>query len=102
MYENVKNAGAQGLVSAGMDAKQIQPIVNQVDTLEKNLCRMQEVLQALEGRLSLVTRPLVDEPCKQPSDIVNCSPMTQSLIRLNTMIERQIVQVSVLHDSLEI
>lgn len=99
MYENVK---AKSLGSAGMDAKQIQPIVIQVDTLEKNLCRMQEVLQTLEGRLSLVTRPLVDDPCKQPPDIVNCSPMTQRLISLNTMIERQIVQVSLLHDSLEV
>lgn len=101
MYENVK---AQGLEAVGMDAKQIQPIVNQVDTLEKNLCRMQDVLQTLEGRLSfiLITRPLVDDPCKQPPDIGNGSPMTQRLISLNTMIERQIVQVSLLHDSLEI
>lgn len=99
MYENVK---AQGLGAVGMDAKQIQPIVNQVDTLEKNLCRMQDVLQTLEGRLSLVTRPLISEACKQPQETGNVSPMTQRLISLNMMIERQIVQVSVLHDSLEV
>lgn len=99
MYENVK---AQSLGAVGTDAKQIQPIVNQVDTLEKNLCRMQDVLQTLEGRLSLVTRPLVNAQCEQPSDMSHASPMTQRLISLNTMIERQIVQVSLLHDSLEV
>lgn len=103
MHENVK-AGMQsdGWESVGTQLKQSQPVVNQIDMLEKNLCRMQDVLQTLESRLSLVTRPLVSESCKQPPDITNASPMTQRLTSLNMMLERQIVQATMLRDSLEV
>lgn len=100
MYENVK---AQGLGAAVMDAKQIQPIMDQVDMLEKSLCRMQGILQALESRLSPVTRPLlVNAQCKQPPDMAHASPMTQRLISLNMAVERQLDQVAAFLDSLEI
>ena len=74
----------------------------QIELFEKNLNRLQEIVVQLEGRLSPLMRPLVQQDCDHPPDSNNNSPLSRHLSSLNTTLERTITNLCVVHDSLEI
>lgn len=78
-----------------------QPVMYQMDMMEKNINRLQDMLAQLESRLSPITRPLVAQSSPVPEAAAN-SPMGQRLYHFNTMLEKAANDIGMLHDSLEV
>lgn len=81
--------------------RQTQPVMYQIEVMEKNIARLQDVLIQLESRLSPITRPLVGQTSPTPEPEAN-SPMGQRLYHFNTMLEKAANDIGMLHDSLEV
>lgn len=81
--------------------RQTQPVLYQMEVMEKNIARLQDVLLQLESRLSPITRPLVAQSSPVPEAAAN-SPMGQRLYHFNTMLEKAANDIGMLHDSLEV
>ena len=81
--------------------QQPKSIVYQLDLLEKNLNRLQEVVAQLEGRLGPIMTPVV-APDAEPMREQTGSPLSRHLYSLNCTIEKIITYLCVVHDALEI
>jgi hypothetical protein len=81
--------------------RQTQPVLYQMEVMEKNIARLQDVLIQLESRLSPITRPLVAPTNPVPESDAN-SPMGQRLYHFNALLDSVHTNIGLLHDALEI
>ena len=86
----------------GMEPKRPhQPVMYQMDAMEKHIARLQDVLIQLESRLSPIMRPMCVEKNSTPEPETN-SPMGQRLYHFNLLLEKIVTDIGTLHDSLEV
>jgi len=81
--------------------RQTQPVTYQIEVMEKNIARLQDMLIQLESRLSPITRPLVAQSNPVPESEAN-SPMGQQLYHFNMLLDGVVTNIGLLHDSLEV
>ena len=81
--------------------RQQQPVLYQMEMMEKNIARLQDTLIQLESRLSPITRPLVAQTNPVPESDAN-SPMGQRLHHFNMLLDSVVTNIGLLHDSLEV
>lgn len=86
----------------GMEPKRPQqPVMYQMDAMEKNIVRLQDVLVQLEGRLSPIMRTMCVDKNPTPESETN-SPIGQRLYHFNTILDKVVTDIGTLHDSLEV
>jgi len=81
--------------------RQTQPVLYQMEAMEKNIARLQDVLIQLESRLSPIMRPLAGQSSATPESDAN-SPMGQRLYHFNALLDSVVTNIGLLHDSLEV
>lgn len=85
-----------------ISTRQVPPIGLAVEQLEKELCGLQEVIHALEQRLSPVTRPIPETLGKEQMQGGGGSPLANQLDAYCYMVRRASANVRALIDCLEL
>lgn len=92
-----------GPQTAGMDAKQDQPIISELNQLQQNLDSLQDHIIQLESRLVSVFRqePEVEKEYVT-KEMRGSSPVVNSLREFNAHVYKMRNQVSLMRDRLEV